>query len=175
MLYICNNIGYIHSINNGLRPITRRNTVMNALSTLTLSALAATFNDAIVANSLPLSPVTKFASKDAALKRIEKVAAEYGLTAVVVDGVAALTAKPVKAAKAKKAAKATGGKRGPAPEYADTMVISVLVANPKRAGSQAFARFAGYKDGMTVGDAIEAGLRRDDFRWDTKHGYITIA
>ena len=147
---------------------------MNALSTLTLSALAATFNDAIVANSLPLTPVTKFASKDAAIKRIEKVAAEYGLTAVVVDGVAALTAKPVKAAKKAKAAKATGGKRGPAPEFGDHMIISLLVANPKRKGTKAFARYAGYTDGMTVGQALEAGLTRDDFRWDTDKGHIAI-
>jgi len=144
---------------------------MNALSTLTLSALAATFNDAIVANSLPLTPVTKFASKDAAIKRIEKVAAEYGLTAVVVDGVAALTAK---AAKKAKAAKATGGKRGPAPEFGDHMIISLLVANPKRKGTKAFARYAGYTDGMTVGQALEAGLTRDDFRWDTDKGHIAI-
>jgi Protein of unknown function (DUF2786) len=77
--------------------------------------------------------------------------------------------------KAKKAkAKTTGGKRGPAPTYRDDQTIVVLVSNPKRPGTQAFARYAHYKTGMTIAEALAAGLRRDDFRWDVFHGHIQI-
>jgi hypothetical protein len=70
--------------------------------------------------------------------------------------------------------KAEAKKRGPAAQYADDMVITVLVANPKRPNSKAFARFALYATGMTVREAMTAGLRRDDFRWDVMHAHIEI-
>src|SRR5262245_30876849 len=97
------------------------------------------------------------------------------------DEAEAAPAKPAKPAKAKAkakrkatASKATGAKRGPAPEFADDMVISVLVPNPKRPGSMAYDRYQNYEDGMTVAAALAAGLRRDDFRWDTDKGHIVI-
>jgi hypothetical protein len=83
---------------------------------------------------------------------------------------AAKAAKPVKAAKAAKAS----AHRGPKAEYGDAQVISLLVANPKRKGSLAFKRYANYVDGMTVREALDAGLTREDFRWDTRHGHISI-
>lgn len=53
-------------------------------------------------------------------------------------------------------------------------VIKAVVANPKKAGSMAHARFARYKAGMTVGDFLKAGGRRDDIRWDLKRGFISL-
>jgi hypothetical protein len=47
--------------------------------------------------------------------------------------------------------------------------------NPKRAGSAANERFARYKAGMTVAEAIEAGVTRADINWDVKQGFIIVA
>jgi len=90
------------------------------------------------------------------------------------DAAAAPAPKAKKAKKAKATEAVAAKKRGPAPEYKDEQVITVLVANPKREGSMAHGRFALYTSGMTVAAALAAGVRRDDFRWDTYHGYITI-
>lgn len=46
--------------------------------------------------------------------------------------------------------------------------------NPKKAGTKAFDRFELYVDGMTVAEAITAGVRREDLRWDTEHKHIEI-
>jgi hypothetical protein len=185
------------------------------LQTLSNTVLAHVFNEAIENHSLPIAKITKFASKEAGIKRIEKIATEYGLTVEQVNDDVALVqvetgetpeaakgmtdeqdaelaalqnadadeaaedAKPAKKGKKAKKAKAAkpakvAGKRGPAPEYKDAQVITVLMANPKRPGTAAFARYAKYVDGMTVAEAVEAGLRRDDFRWDIAHNHISI-
>lgn len=47
--------------------------------------------------------------------------------------------------------------------------------NPKRASSKSHAKFALYKDGMTVQQAADAGLTGADLSWDTGHGFIKIA
>lgn len=47
--------------------------------------------------------------------------------------------------------------------------------NPKRAGSASHARFALYKSGMTVKDALEAGVTSADLKWDTSKNFIKIA
>lgn len=46
--------------------------------------------------------------------------------------------------------------------------------NPKRAGSKAFARFALYRDGMTVLDFVKAGGTRGDINWDVAHSHIEL-
>jgi len=46
--------------------------------------------------------------------------------------------------------------------------------SPKRAGSAAGNRFLKYKSGMTVKEAMEAGIVRADLNWDTKQGFINI-
>ena len=62
-------------------------------------------------------------------------------------------------------------------KYADGDVIVSVAANYKRAGSEAFARFAKYRVGMTVGEALDAGLKWVDILWDSnpKNKHITIA
>lgn len=47
--------------------------------------------------------------------------------------------------------------------------------NPKRAGSASHGKFAKYVDGMTVQQAVDAGMTGADLTWDTKHGFIKIA
>ena len=47
--------------------------------------------------------------------------------------------------------------------------------NPKRKGSKSHAKFAKYRDGMTVEQAAAAGITGADLSWDTKHGFIKIA
>lgn len=47
--------------------------------------------------------------------------------------------------------------------------------NPKRKGSKSFDKFAKYKDGMTVEDAVKAGITGADLSWDSRHGFIKVA
>ncbi len=56
-----------------------------------------------------------------------------------------------------------------------------VTTNPKKKGSMSYDRFQGYfkcveafPEGFTIQDAIDAGLRADDFRHDEAHGFITI-
>lgn len=75
-------------------------------------------------------------------------------------------------------------KKARAPRIADTATISMLADkegklygkdnNPKRKGSASEARFAKYKDGMTVAKAKEAGLSAADISYDADHGYIKL-
>jgi len=54
-------------------------------------------------------------------------------------------------------------------------IIRVLVnRNPKRPGSGAADRFSRYESGMTVGEALRRGIRRDDLRWDLERNFIRI-
>lgn len=46
--------------------------------------------------------------------------------------------------------------------------------NPKRPGSKAAVRFALYKDGMTVRQALEAGLDPGDLAYDSNKQFIVL-
>lgn len=46
--------------------------------------------------------------------------------------------------------------------------------NPKRAGSASHDRFALYEDGMTVGAAVEKGVKSEDIAWDVRKGFIEV-
>jgi hypothetical protein len=77
---------------------------------------------------------------------------------------------PVKMARPKSASAGTR-----APKFAKDAVITLLVQeNPKRAGSASHARFENYKSGMTVEQALAAGLISGDFTHDVAHGFIRI-
>lgn len=61
----------------------------------------------------------------------------------------------------------------PKVEYKDENVITfVTEPNPKRGASA--ERFAHYKVGMTIADAIKAGVTRGDIAWDLPRGLIKI-
>lgn len=47
--------------------------------------------------------------------------------------------------------------------------------NPKRSGTESAKRFALYRNGMTVGQAKEAGVTSGDISWDAKKGFIEVA
>ena len=77
------------------------------------------------------------------------------------------------AAKANKQPADTSIRAG-ALRYAMTDIVTLLVdANPKRGASA--DRFAGYKSGQTVAEALAAGLKRADIVWDAGRGYISVS
>ena len=47
--------------------------------------------------------------------------------------------------------------------------------NPKRKGTESAERFSRYRNGMTVGQAKEAGVTSGDINWDAKKGFIEVA
>jgi hypothetical protein len=49
----------------------------------------------------------------------------------------------------------------------DPRVIVSVLPNPKRPGSASFDRYALYRVGMTVDEAIAAGVKREDIAWDS--------
>jgi hypothetical protein len=54
-------------------------------------------------------------------------------------------------------------------------VIEVLAkVNPKRPNTKAHAAFALYRTGMTVAEALKAGVSRADLSWDSRHKFITL-
>jgi hypothetical protein len=86
------------------------------------------------------------------------------------------TTKPPKAPKPKKepALDENGNPiRRSAFDKAATITL-VQVENPKRAGSAAHGRYALYQDGMTVEEALAAGVTSGDLQYDTAKGFITI-
>lgn len=69
----------------------------------------------------------------------------------------------------------SAARRGTVVELTPTKKINKLVTeNPKRPGTTAFDRFTPYISGMTVEQALAAGVKRGDIRWDVAHGYIEL-
>jgi len=64
--------------------------------------------------------------------------------------------------------------RAPRNAVTDPRVIVYVAPNPKKPGSASFDRFALYRVGMTVNEAIAAGVKREDIAWDSesKRGFI---
>lgn len=78
------------------------------------------------------------------------------------------------AAKAKKEKKPANGRSNT--KFAREGKIEVLVdENPKRKGTKAHAAFAKYKTGMTVQQALEAGVPSSDLVYDTSRKFISIS
>jgi len=57
--------------------------------------------------------------------------------------------------------------RAPRATASDPRVIASVVPNPKRPGSASHARYELYHVGMTVNEAIAAGVKREDIAWDS--------
>jgi chemotaxis protein histidine kinase CheA len=55
----------------------------------------------------------------------------------------------------------------------DARIKMLVSENPKKHGAAA-QRFPLYQDGMTVKEALEAGILRADLSWDTKKGFISV-
>jgi len=84
-----------------------------------------------------------------------------------------LPVKAVKEPKAPKAPKDPNAVRKTLNKEATITIVSTT--NPKRAGSTSAARFDLYTNGMTVAQAIEAGVTTGDIHWDSEKGFITLA
>ena len=72
------------------------------------------------------------------------------------------------------AVKPARGPRKAAQKTSDPRPITKVMANPKKKGSKSYDRFELYKEGMTVNDALAAGVLRADIAYDSERGYITI-
>jgi len=84
-------------------------------------------------------------------------------------------AKPTAKAAAPKEAKEKKERKIGLRNFKDDQVITLLVDhNPKRPGSASHARFENYEDGMTVKEALTAGLISGDLSWDVAHEFIEI-
>ena len=91
---------------------------------------------------------------------------------------------PEKAEGAAAPAAAKGGPRGPKGVAHDSTIhflqdksgkpYNVTDNNPKKNGSAGHARFALYHEGMTVGEALAAGVWSADITWDIDHGFIRV-
>jgi hypothetical protein len=59
----------------------------------------------------------------------------------------------------------------------DSPVMVVVKTNPKKNPSMSYDRFENYfklEQGATVRDALKVGVRMDDIRHDTEHGFIVV-
>jgi len=84
-------------------------------------------------------------------------------------------AKPTAKAAAPKEAKEKKERKIGLRNFKDDQVITLLVDhNPKRPGSASHGRFENYEDGMTVKEALTAGLISGDLSWDVAHAFIEI-
>lgn len=144
--------------------------------TITIKALK-TATIVTLYNAHAAKPVKKFLDRATAERRMEALMKEQNLvlaldgqnTPYLTDAVDPTEDTAAPAAK-------TGGKRGPAPQYADASRIKLLVdKNPKREGTAAHGRFSLYVSGSTVGSFLESGGTRADLSWDVAHGFISIA
>ena len=84
--------------------------------------------------------------------------------------------KGIKAAKPAKKGKRGNGIGGKRPRlFKDDQKITILAkGNPKREGSDSHKIFGLYKKGMTVRQALDAGVRTGDLKWDKDKGFIDI-
>lgn len=66
--------------------------------------------------------------------------------------------------------------RAPRVGVTDPRIITAVVPNPKRPGTASFDRFALYQVGMSVDEAIAAGVKREDIAWDSapSRKFITL-
>lgn len=70
-------------------------------------------------------------------------------------------------------------------KFSETQVITLLVDdkgvpygpdnNPKKIGSKTASRFEAYKNGITVKEALAAGLLSADIQYDAEHNFIQVA
>lgn len=121
------------------------------------------------APSVPAADLRK--TVDAVVADLKAKAARKAPTLKVVAPIPRPKAPPPKAAPPKR----EQAKRGRKSVWGDDQVITLLVKqNPKKPGSAAHGRFAKYKTGMTVMQALRAGVTTEDLTWDTKKAFIRI-
>lgn len=119
--------------------------------------------------ALPSGHFTYRAIPEAHQLKLENIMAK-GKKNVAVEAVAA-----AEVAEAAVNAVAEVKGRGPRGVSEDAVISMLVGGNPKREGSKAHGRFALYADGMTVGEALDAGITTPDLVYDTKHGFVSIS
>ena len=93
---------------------------------------------------------------------------------------AVAAAKPAKSAASAKPAKAAAPAKSKVPDYrklklnADHVIGGVRKNNPWKEGTKGHGYYAKYRGGMTVGEAVKAGVPRGYVAWDVAHGFITL-
>lgn len=113
--------------------------------------------------------VTKFESKDVALRRIAGQLVARARESHIVGEVPAQPREEKKMSESKRRGRQPGG------NFRPDAVITVLAAeNPKKAGSKVAERFAKLQTGMTVAAAREIGFSTHDLEWDANHGFISV-
>jgi hypothetical protein len=56
----------------------------------------------------------------------------------------------------------------------DDVIGGVRKVNPWKEGTKGHGYYAKYRGGMTVAEAVKAGVPRGYIAWDIAHGFITI-
>ena len=54
------------------------------------------------------------------------------------------------------------------------MIGGVRKANPWKEGTKGHGYYTKYRGGMTVAEAVKAGVPRGSVAWDVAHGFITL-
>lgn len=57
----------------------------------------------------------------------------------------------------------------------DAVITLLVEGNPKREGSKSHERFGHYRNGLTVGEALAAGLTTGDIHHDVAHNFISLS
>lgn len=78
-----------------------------------------------------------------------------------------------KSAAKKSAAKKSNG-HGRAPKFSDDSIITFVAENPKRAGTDAYRKFAQYKKGMRIGDVVKKNVNRADVNYNIARGFVKV-
>lgn len=52
--------------------------------------------------------------------------------------------------------------------------IAYVAPNPKKPRTASYDRFSQYREGMTLAEALSAGLTRADLSWDVERGFIRL-
>jgi hypothetical protein len=90
----------------------------------------------------------------------------------------AAAARPAKPAA--KPAKPAAPAKAKVPDYrklklnADDVIGGVRKVNPWKEGTKGHGYYAKYRTGMTVAEAVKAGVPRGYVAWDVAHGFITL-
>lgn len=129
--------------------------------------------------------IVAIVAQDRRLTRQGGVQVRTGTGDRSMDDVAAVAAekpKKEKKARAPKAERTTP--INTSAKFSDTSVISFgkdkegkdwgPENNPKRPNSATWARFKLYQSGMTLKEAMDAGVTRGDINWDSKQGFIIL-
>lgn len=141
------------------------------LSTLTSSQLVAAYN------SLSGREIKKFSDRATGEKRLQMLLDEHDSTIRIESDEVVVYKNDA----------APAAPRKPRTDYTDDLRIEVRVSqNPKRAGTKAHARFALYRDGMTVAEYKAACTAHDgkharpgfrylgDLKWDEERQYVMV-